>query len=443
MRIVSRGEVLLHNKKTDCWVIVRNKVFDLTTFIEKHPGGADILLSRAGEDATSFFLTKHGHKKHIEKQLEAYQIGIIELSEQLSSDDYDEPFLIELINACYKENLYKAPIWYKNKVFYIRTGNILLFFLLSFIVLYLETAWYISLSTVILQALIGSSLFGFIAHENTHRNFPKNIFLKRLLTFSWPIFWPFITQKPLRYEHNSHHIKIGDPEFDYEVAGFSQFIRYSSYIEHSPIHSKQHRIAKLLYPFYANIITTVGGIKSGFWEKHNRKVGLEHTLSILWTLSYFIIIPSLINSNFIWNLVLYVVYQSILFYNIYITAAINHFVPSSVQPIPKEHSNKYGYYVCSNTANFCIKSKFWFWLSGGFNIQIEHHLIPFVPVENLKKMIPIVQVLCKKYNYPYTNYMKFNALWQDHYEYLKELSSDVDTTFTQNERANKSSYQAR
>jgi fatty acid desaturase len=263
------------------------------------------------------------------------------------------------------------------------------------------------------------------------------------MSFSWPIFWPFIVKNPLRFEHNSHHVKIGDTEFDYEVAGFAPLIRYSGNVEHTFLHQYQHKLAFFLYPFYANIITTLGAYHSGYWEKHNRADLSEQAISLLQTALYFIIIPSLIKGSVTWYLLLYLVYQCVLFYGIYIGAAINHFVPSIMKAIPKEHENKCAYYVCHNTTNFSVNSSLWFWYTGGFNIQIEHHLIPFIPVENLHKMVPIVKELCKKHNYPYHEYQNFRELWNDHYSYLFELSQKKNGEGVIKEMQNKNAYQAR
>lgn len=438
-----RHEVLQHNTKEDCWIIVCNSVYDISDFISKHPGGVDILLTRAGEDATSYFIVKHGKNKAVLNHLEKLKIGELYETERITTNDFDEPFLMELIDRCYSEKLYKSPAWFSNSYFWMRLVNIIIFFALAFTALYTGVPWYAAILLVVLQAIIGTSLFGLVAHEDTHRNFTRDPVSRFLLKITWPIFWPFISQTPLKYEHNSHHIKIGDPEFDYEVAAFAPLMRYSGHVEHTSLHQHQHKLARFFYPFYANIITTIGGIRSGFWQKHNRNVGLEHSLSVLATISFFIIIPALINGNVAWYLLLYLVYQCVLFYGIYVGAAINHFVPAAAKPIPEEHRNKYAYYVCHNTTNFCISNPLWFWYTGGFNVQIEHHLIPFIPVENLQKMITIVQELCRKYNYPYHNYTSFLQLWNDHYSYLFMLADNRNEGEIAAEIANKKGYQAR
>ena len=44
-------EVAKHCVETDCWIIVDSKVYDITTYIEQHPGG-ETILKNAGGDAS-------------------------------------------------------------------------------------------------------------------------------------------------------------------------------------------------------------------------------------------------------------------------------------------------------------------------------------------------------------------------------------------------------
>ncbi|KAF8216084.1 FMN-dependent dehydrogenase-domain-containing protein [Mycena galopus ATCC 62051] len=52
-------QVALHNKPTDCWVIIKNQVYDVTDFLQEHPGGSKIILKYAGRDATSAYEPIH------------------------------------------------------------------------------------------------------------------------------------------------------------------------------------------------------------------------------------------------------------------------------------------------------------------------------------------------------------------------------------------------
>ncbi|XP_010688338.2 cytochrome B5-like protein [Beta vulgaris subsp. vulgaris] len=59
-RRYTKAEVSLHNKRTDCWVIIKAKVYDVTSYVEEHPGG-DAILTHAGDDSTEgFYGPQHG-----------------------------------------------------------------------------------------------------------------------------------------------------------------------------------------------------------------------------------------------------------------------------------------------------------------------------------------------------------------------------------------------
>ncbi|CAF1835841.1 unnamed protein product [Brassica oleracea var. botrytis] len=36
----SKSEVAEHNKRDDCWIIIKDKVYDVTSYVEEHLGGA-------------------------------------------------------------------------------------------------------------------------------------------------------------------------------------------------------------------------------------------------------------------------------------------------------------------------------------------------------------------------------------------------------------------
>ncbi|KAI0079838.1 hypothetical protein K474DRAFT_1658665 [Panus rudis PR-1116 ss-1] len=50
---ISGAEVAKHNSRESCWIIVHGYVYDVTDFLDEHPGGSKIILKYAGKDATA------------------------------------------------------------------------------------------------------------------------------------------------------------------------------------------------------------------------------------------------------------------------------------------------------------------------------------------------------------------------------------------------------
>jgi len=67
-------EVATHCTVESCWMIIFDRVYDLTDFIEYHPGGYEIMLEYAGTDATNAFNEKP-HTIEAADMLEKYLIG--------------------------------------------------------------------------------------------------------------------------------------------------------------------------------------------------------------------------------------------------------------------------------------------------------------------------------------------------------------------------------
>lgn len=49
--VLSWGDIKKHNKYNDCWIVSHNKVYDVTEWASRHPGG-DIILLGGGLDCT-------------------------------------------------------------------------------------------------------------------------------------------------------------------------------------------------------------------------------------------------------------------------------------------------------------------------------------------------------------------------------------------------------
>ena len=74
-RNYSWEEVARHTSVDDCWVVVDGKVYDLSDFLNSHPGGSAAILAHAGRDVTAEFLDIHSADANILKA--NYVIGYV------------------------------------------------------------------------------------------------------------------------------------------------------------------------------------------------------------------------------------------------------------------------------------------------------------------------------------------------------------------------------
>ncbi|KAI2815529.1 hypothetical protein CBS115989_7601 [Aspergillus niger] len=70
------ADIAKHNRKDDIWIAVHGQVFDITEYLQDHPGGVDVLLETAGSDATTAF-EDVGHSEDSREILQEYLIGIL------------------------------------------------------------------------------------------------------------------------------------------------------------------------------------------------------------------------------------------------------------------------------------------------------------------------------------------------------------------------------
>ncbi|KAK2078148.1 hypothetical protein QBZ16_004016 [Prototheca wickerhamii] len=70
----SLEDVAPHSSEKDCWLVIHGKVYDVTQFLDEHPGGYDIVVSNSGKDSTEDF-DEIGHSKTAQDMLKDYYIG--------------------------------------------------------------------------------------------------------------------------------------------------------------------------------------------------------------------------------------------------------------------------------------------------------------------------------------------------------------------------------
>lgn len=77
--VLSSVELAKHNSSQSCWLLISGKIYDVTTYLNQHPGNASTILPSCGIDATQAYDTKGSrgrpHSGNANAMLADYFIG--------------------------------------------------------------------------------------------------------------------------------------------------------------------------------------------------------------------------------------------------------------------------------------------------------------------------------------------------------------------------------
>ncbi|KIK98307.1 hypothetical protein PAXRUDRAFT_134480 [Paxillus rubicundulus Ve08.2h10] len=76
-KVITYAELEANNSKDSLYVLLHGKVYNVTKFIDEHPGGDEVILAEAGKDATEAF-EDVGHSDEARELLPGMCIGEFE-----------------------------------------------------------------------------------------------------------------------------------------------------------------------------------------------------------------------------------------------------------------------------------------------------------------------------------------------------------------------------
>lgn len=71
------AQIAAHKDAASCYTTIRGSVYDLTSWISRHPGGPGKILALCGTDGTQAFVNQHGGSTRPENELATFKIGVL------------------------------------------------------------------------------------------------------------------------------------------------------------------------------------------------------------------------------------------------------------------------------------------------------------------------------------------------------------------------------
>jgi len=113
-KVFTLEEVQKHNTEEDVWIIVHDKVYDCTEYLELHPGGVESIVINGGIDSTEDFDAIHSSKAR--KMLDKYYIGDLDVSSKKGAAKVVDELVDEKGNKLALNPRKKTPFKLRNKV---------------------------------------------------------------------------------------------------------------------------------------------------------------------------------------------------------------------------------------------------------------------------------------------------------------------------------------
>nr|KAF6275405.1 fatty acid desaturase 2 [Myotis myotis] len=167
MPTFSWEEIQKHNLRTDKWLVIDRKVYNITQWSSRHPGGHRVIGHYAGEDATDAFQAFHRDLDFVRKFLKPLLIG--ELAPEEPSQDRGKNSQITEDFRALRKTAENMNLFKSNHLFFLLllAHIIVMESLAWFTVFYFGNGW---IPTVITAFVLATSQAqaGWLQHDYGH-----------------------------------------------------------------------------------------------------------------------------------------------------------------------------------------------------------------------------------------------------------------------------------
>uniref|UniRef100_A0A8B9TSL4 Cytochrome b5 heme-binding domain-containing protein n=1 Tax=Anas platyrhynchos TaxID=8839 RepID=A0A8B9TSL4_ANAPL len=365
----------------DRWLVIDRKVYDISHFYKRHPGGARLLSSHAGQDVTDAFVAFHVDKLLVNKYLKPLLIG------ELAPDQPSiEPTKNKMLVKDFRElraSVEKMGLLKPNKLFFfLHLAHILLLDTAAWLVLfYFGTSlmpFIVSLVMLSTSQVQASWLQHDLGHLSVFKKTKWNHLLHKFVmchligaSAKW---WTLL--------HSRHHAKPNcfqkDPDIDMHPFLFTLGKKFSVELgikkkKYMP-YNHQHKYFFISEYLHSPATLISNGAYRSYFGAAFKLQRASHIISVLPPETS----RMLESSWFVW------------------VSQMNH-IPMDI------YYDKNLDWVSTQLQATCNveQSLFNDWFTGHLNFQIEHHLFPTMPRHNYWKVAPLVKSLCAKHGIEY------------------------------------------
>jgi len=435
----SWDEVKEHNSPSDCWIVIEREVegekkgliLDVTQWAPKHPGGS-IIYDGAGGDCTIMFWSYHPLSliDNFSSYVQRFVVG--EVEDYKCIYDVGTKFhrtLKERVEAKITPSLRCSDwrMWFKS------------FLIVLTIAITFWTGWIKGdmLSIFILGFAVSQTGLNMM-HDGIHAAYSKSKLICGLVALTFNM--AGANYMSYRRSHAfGHHAYTNHLEYDTGISSSFPVLRLHHKLSRNWFHALQHIYVIPIYLF-SMIIFWFGDFEDmrnfyNFPKRYGPASYFQWTVAIggrIFFFSWYIILHFWL---FEWPRALLdcvILGIEVGFFGL-IFFVVNHWTDKAALITNNElvtHTSDWAMLQVLTSTNFSIKSFFWTHVSGGLNLQIEHHLFPGIIHTRLPDISPIVQETCHEFGvwYDAQCYDSFWTALGSNHTFIKKLGQGITSS---------------
>jgi delta8-fatty-acid desaturase len=400
------AEVAKHCTRSDCWVVLDGRAYDMTKFIDAHPGGVGPVVNMAGKDATDVFDNYHAARVY-KTMLPPYLVGEV-------TDVPVYPHVADFRKV--RQEMLRRGLFETDYSYYAKHGCFLAFLFFSGLHLSLAPG-YGGATRLLGAALIGmcwQQMAG-LGHDLGHSGVTHNFHYDHLigsalsailgLSIGW---W--------KSDHNTHHVVCNAVEHDPNIQHMPMLAITDKIFERPSFWDTYHKkivgmdaVARWLvsyqhlffYPlmcfgranlYVQGFIYILSGADRHAYPK----------LELTGLAVFFTWVGAVAAAQPTWALTAGWLFVSHAVSGIlHVQIVLSHWAMETYKGSPYTSKETEWYLMQLRTTMNVATPPLLDWVHIGLQFQVEHHLFPRLPRHNLRKAQVLVKRVCQKHNIHY------------------------------------------
>lgn len=436
-----------HCTEQSAWISINGLVYDITSFVDKHPGGRELLLLCTGRDATDLFNSYHPFTDLPKQVLKKYHIG--------SLTTYEHP-IYKPDTGFYKEASNEIGKYFKNNNIdsknpytgFYRMTPVYILFGICYYIINSSNNWSLSirfLSSIVLGICQGMPLTGWM-HDASHASIGRserwwwNVGRLSLDYFSGSSMLSWRNQHVIGH-HVYTNVMGSDPDLPAILSGDPRrLMKEQTYF---PIYKLQHYYLPPLYGILGlksrvQDFTEVFSSHTNGPIRVNPIITQDHLRMISSKCTWFfyrVIIPYVFFKTQ-YLIPLFFVTEFTTGYWLGFNFQVSHISDEAdflmADPEKKRNSGHYPVIYddewalsqIKTTVDYGHNNKIATYLSGALNYQTIHHLFPSVSQYHYPEITPIVMKIAEKHGVKFNVFDGYGSAFMAHWRHLRNLSRE-------------------